>query len=36
MLNETVTSHHLDQMRKYNITLLAVIALILLGIAIFK
>ena len=36
MLNETVTSHHLEQMRKYNITLLAVIALILLGIALFK
>ena len=36
MLNETVTSHHLEQMRKYNITLLAVIAIILLGIALFK
>ena len=36
MLNETVTSHHLEQMRKYNITLLAIIAVILLGIAIFK
>ena len=36
MLNETVTSHHMEQMRKYNITLLAVIAIILLGIAIFK
>ena len=36
MLNETVTTHHLEQMRKYNISLLAIIALILLGIAIFK
>ena len=36
MLNETVTSHHMEQMRKYNITLLAIIAVILLGIAIFK
>ena len=36
MLNETVTTHHLEQMRKYNISLLAIIALILLGIALFK
>ena len=36
MLNETVTSHHMEQMRKYTITLLAIIAVILLGIAIFK
>ena len=36
MLNETVSSHHLEQMRKYNITLLAIIAVILLGTAIFK
>ena len=36
MLNETVTTHHLEEMRKYNISLLAIIALILLGIAIFK
>ncbi len=36
MLNETVTSHHLEQMRKYSISLLTIIMFILLGIAIFK
>ena len=36
MLNETVTSHHLEQMRKYNIMLLVIIVVILLGIAFFK
>lgn len=36
MLNEAVTRHHMEQMRKYNTTLLTIIAIILLGIAIFK
>ena len=36
MLNEAVSRHHLEKVRKYNTALLAIIVVILLGIAIFK